>query len=87
MLALAQPIVVYRGGEPEELLAGLEGSLSTEAMARLRAGLLHLPPVEASSTDLRGSLGESRVAGPSLPPTVHDYIVTHGLYAPLGEQP
>jgi nicotinate-nucleotide adenylyltransferase len=80
MLALAQPIVVHRDAELDGLLADLARSLSPEAMQRLHAGLLRLPPVEASSTELRTSFEERRAAGPILTPGVARYIEEHGLY-------
>lgn len=77
MLALARPIVVLRAGAaPEALLAALEGHLSGTSMARLRAGLLALPPVDASSTDVRR--GETHEV---VPEAVRAFIEARGLYA------
>ncbi len=85
MLALAQPIVVYREGDLEQLLADLEPSLSVAAMQRLRAGCLPLPPFEASSTALRGGLAGELDDGASLPPAVREYIAKHGLYRSVAD--
>lgn len=93
ILDLAQPIVVYRDGEPEELIAGLREALGDERADRIARGFLHLPPVEVSSTELREELGgpgeggeaggkERGLAGVGerVPESVLTYIREHGLY-------
>ena len=84
LLELAQPIVVPREQHPEERLAELEGELSASALARLRAGLVRVTPLEASSTALR----EGTAGWESVTPEVAEYIAEHGLYAspPSGEE-
>jgi nicotinate-nucleotide adenylyltransferase len=79
ILGLAQPIVIYREGDPEGLLQDLEG-LSDGALQRLRSGLVRRPPVEASSTDLRIRLGAGEAPGISLPKALGEYIQREGLY-------
>ncbi|MCB9915681.1 MAG: nicotinate (nicotinamide) nucleotide adenylyltransferase [Planctomycetes bacterium] len=77
MLALARPVVVVRdGADPTALLAELDARLSPAAMARLRAGLLALPPVPASSTEVRRGETLER-----MPAAVRAYVDAHGLYA------
>lgn len=85
ILSLAQPVVVQREEEPEQVLAELQGRLAPELLERLRAGLLSLPPVEASSTALRAALEAGRVAGEELPGELRAYLDEHGLYGPVGE--
>ncbi|MEO2092746.1 MAG: nicotinate (nicotinamide) nucleotide adenylyltransferase [bacterium] len=76
LLCLARPIVIQRGARAAELPAALSAKLSHGAMESLRAGLVALPPVNASSTEARGRVE----SGPELAPEVAAYIDRHGLY-------
>ncbi len=80
LLELAQPVVVHREGDPEALLGPARERLAPELVERLRAGLLKLPPVEASSTEVRRALGAGAEAGDEVPERLRDYLRAHGLY-------
>jgi nicotinate-nucleotide adenylyltransferase len=83
LLALVEPVVVYREGEVEELLAEPRARLPRALADKLAAGLLRLPPVRASSSELRAELAAERApAGVAqrVPAAVLAYIREHGLY-------
>jgi nicotinate-nucleotide adenylyltransferase len=80
LLERVQPIVVHREGEPEPALRVIERELGPEAARRIRAGYLALPPVEASSTDLRARLPALGAKDLALPARVLEYIRARGLY-------
>jgi nicotinate-nucleotide adenylyltransferase len=80
LLARVQPIVVHREGDLDVLLAELAGKLSARSLARLAAGLVRLPPVSCSSSDVRAALAAGRVPEEDLPRGVGDYIRARGLY-------
>lgn len=77
IVALAQPIVVHRGGL--EAAAGV-GELSTIARTRLAIGRLTTPALDASSTAIRTSLSRGGPALELVPPRLLEYIRAHGLY-------
>ena len=80
VIAMAQPIVAWREGDPEEHLAALEGRLSDKAITRLRAGFLRLPPLPQSSTEIRASLARGDVPEDALEREVLEFIAEKGLY-------
>ena len=80
LLDLARPIVVHRGDDVRASLAELAEELRPEHVAALRAGLLLLPPVELSATELRARLARGEDPGDDLPPGVFDEICARGLY-------
>lgn len=86
VLALAQPIVVWRGdptdggATPESLVASLEGRLSPKAVERLRQGLITLPPFEMSSTDIRAALGQGILPENAMHPEVLEFLLEQGMY-------
>lgn len=80
VLSLAQPIVAWREGDPDEHLAGLVGTLPEPALERLRRGFLRLPPLPESSTDVRAALRRGEVPRDSMHPEVLDFIAEKGLY-------
>jgi nicotinate-nucleotide adenylyltransferase len=84
VLTLARPVVVQREEVPERVLEAVEGRLAPELVERLREGLVTLPPVEASSTGIRGALEGGEAPGEELPPALRDYIREHGLYGEGG---
>ena len=78
LLALARPVVVARAdaeGAPGDL-----GELSEAARRRLDEGWLALPPVAASSSELRRRLATGQDPGPELPPALREYIDRRGIY-------
>lgn len=83
LLALAQPVVIFREGADVQALEALAGQLSEGAMLRLRAGYLSLAPVVASSTDLRqrlaGGADRAEVLD-ELPAKLREYIEARDLY-------
>ncbi len=85
LLDLVQPVVVHREGDAEVLLADLERALGSALASKVRAGWLRLPPLPASSTDLRAQLAglaldDGDVERAGLEPLVLEYIRAHGLY-------
>lgn len=83
VLALAQPVVVQRGGDPaalERALARLEGRLSGAALARLQAGLVREAPPAVAATELRSRLARGEDPGADLPPGVWEYARSRGIY-------
>lgn len=77
LLERVQPVVVRRDGPLAAELAALRGTLAPALLARLEAGALDLPPVAASSTQVRAARG---LEGLSLPPAIARYIREHRLY-------
>ncbi len=80
LLALAQPIVVPRGEDTTAVLAALERELSQSAHARVAAGMLDVPPVLLSATELRERLARGEDPGTDLPPGVWAYVRARGIY-------
>lgn len=80
LLALVRPIVVHRGGDPRARIRALEGRLVPARIRALEQGLVLLPPVEVSATDLRARLARGEDPGPDLPPGVLAEIQARGLY-------
>jgi len=82
-----QPIVVHRDGDVEAGFAAIERALGSRAAAKVRAGYLALPPVAASSTDLRARLPALGPGLVELAPRVLDLIRERGLYGAGPERP
>jgi hypothetical protein len=80
VLERAQPIVVDRGGDLDEGLAVVRRELPIELVKRVERGLLRLPPVEASASEIRTALIEGRTPPPVVPEPVLEYIRAHGIY-------
>ena len=80
LLRRVQPVVVRRAGALERELAPLRESLGDELANKLERGALYLPPVRASSTELRDALPGSDVDARLVPPAVLAYIRAQGLY-------
>lgn len=92
VLALAQPIVVWRGhppgqggdedspDSPESVLDKLEGRLSETALARLRRGFISLPPNPLSSTAIRESLARGVLPEGALHPEVAEFLLEQDMY-------
>lgn len=80
LLERVQPVVVHRDGAFEEHLAELERELGAALAAKVRAGYLRLPPVQASGTDLRARLPGLAAEVHDLPPEILAYIRERGLY-------
>ena len=73
---------MQRGAEAELVLGELAGALSAPALARLRAGLLRVPPHPAAATDLRSILARGEDPGELLPGGIAAYALAPGLYRP-----
>lgn len=84
LLALVQPLVVHRADDPDALVDALRGRLPDALVERLRAGLLRVPPVACSSTELRERLARGEPVGDLLPPGVEARIRARGLYRGKG---
>lgn len=85
LLSLVRPVVVRREGVPREgesleALRALEGELSAAGVQKLAAGWLDLPPVPASSTELRASLARGEDPHRLLVPEVLEHVLERGLY-------
>ena len=80
LLERVQPIVVHRDGEPDAALEGVRRALGDELADKVRRGYVHQPPVEVSSTDLRGELAVGAAHEHEIPRAVLAYIREHGLY-------
>jgi nicotinate-nucleotide adenylyltransferase len=80
MLALAQPIVVWRGEEDPRLLEHLRRELGPELYRRIERGLVRVPPAPESATDLRARLARGEDPGQELPPGVLEYIRARNIY-------
>lgn len=80
VVAIAQPIVAWRDGDPDELLESVRGRLSDVAVERLRAGFMRLPPVSCSSTEIREALGRGEAPADVLHEEVLEFILAKGLY-------
>lgn len=88
VLRLARPIVVLREGTRDAHLADLRGRMSMDALERIEAGFLELPPLPQSSTVIREALARGEMPDGALAPEVEDFIRGKGLYgfpaAPAG---
>lgn len=80
VLTLAQPIVVWREGGDEAVLAHLARTLAPELFARIERGLVRVPPAPESSTDVRERLERGKVPVDALSPSVLEYIRSRGIY-------
>ncbi len=80
---LAAPLVVARWGAPVPDLSSLQGLLSEDRISAVRAGVVEMPFMEISSTDLRQRVQEGRSIRFRTPRAVETYIATHGLYRDL----
>ncbi len=83
LLEAVRPIVIRRAGEEQDLAPELEQRLPAEALERLRAGVLSLPPTPGRSTDLRAALHAGDRTPEDLPEAVGEYIRQRGLYGGL----
>ena len=80
VLRIARPIVVLRDGDRDAHLAGVRGRVSSEALERIEAGFLELPPLPQSSTAIREALARGEMPEGALAPEVEDFIRAKGLY-------
>ncbi|MEZ6016645.1 MAG: nicotinate (nicotinamide) nucleotide adenylyltransferase [Planctomycetota bacterium] len=80
LLERVQPIVAWRHGDPDELLAGLRGRLAPQQIEKLERGFLRLPPIEVSSSDLRARLAAGEDCTGLIPDLVLDLIQERGAY-------
>lgn len=80
VVRIARPIVVLREGTRDAHLAGVRGRMSEEAIERIEAGFLELPPLPQSSTSIREALSRGEMPEDALDPVVADFIRAKGLY-------
>jgi len=85
VLSLAQPIVVWREGGDEAVLAHLRSALEPQAFARLESGLVRVTPSPESSTDVRARLERGEWPVEAVPAAVLEYIRSRGVYRGGGE--
>lgn len=80
VVRLARPVVAARPGW-ENWPWHLYGSLlSPEQIEQIRSGLVQMPQVELSSSEIRHRIASGRSIRYQTPPAVEKYILTHGLY-------
>jgi nicotinate-nucleotide adenylyltransferase len=88
LCALATPVVVRRGGEPDDPVAdernaeGLARLLPPERLDAIRAHRVEMPRIELSSSDLRRRVAAGQSIRYRTPRAVEKYIETHALYRP-----
>jgi nicotinate-nucleotide adenylyltransferase len=82
LLALAQPVVVWRAGSDEAVLERLRRELGPALAQRLERGLVRVPPAPESSSDVRARLERGEQPADALPAAVLEYIRARGIYAP-----
>jgi nicotinic acid mononucleotide adenylyltransferase len=87
VLTLAQPIVVWREGGDEAVLAHLARTLGPELFVRVERGLVRVPPAPESSTDVRERLERGEAPLDALSPSVLEYIRSRGIYGFRVEPP
>ncbi len=80
VLSLAQPIIAWREGTPEDHLAELAGRLPADLVARLSDGFMRLPPLPESATEIRARIAAGTLKGDELPAGVLELIDRDGLY-------
>ena len=80
VVQLAQPIVAWRDGEPDELLRSIDGRMSDGAIERIHAGFMRHPPVPFSSTEIRAALAKGEIPEGALHEELEEFIVEKGLY-------
>jgi nicotinate-nucleotide adenylyltransferase len=80
VLALAQPVVVWREGGDETVLAHLRATLPPQAFARLESGLVRVSPSPESSTDVRARLERGEWPVAAVPAAVLEYIRSQRVY-------
>lgn len=85
VLSLAQPVVVWRDGGDEAVLAHLRATLSPQAFARLESGFVRAPASPESSTQVRARLERGEWPVEALPAAVLEYIRSQGVYGGGGE--
>ena len=81
LLQRVQPLVVHRGEDLAAALAQLARRLPPELCAKIETGLVRVPPLAVSASDLRAALARGEDPGDALPPQVLEYIRAHGIYA------
>jgi nicotinate-nucleotide adenylyltransferase len=87
LLERVQPIVAWREGDPDELLAALHGQLAPEHIAKLARGFMRLPPLAVSASDVRARLARGEDCTGLVPDLVLDLIQEHGAYGwPRGRE-
>ncbi|MCB0353210.1 MAG: nicotinate (nicotinamide) nucleotide adenylyltransferase [Bdellovibrionales bacterium] len=74
--------VAARGSFPQTAYEDLRSSLGDEAYAKVTAHLFPPPGKALSSTAVRAAFARGETPSDSLPPSVLQYILEHGLYRP-----
>ncbi len=85
LLALVQPVVVWRGDEDARVLEHLRREFGEVLYMRLERGLVRAPPAPESSTEVRELLARGQDPGAALPDGVLEYIRARGIYAPRAD--
>ena len=76
ILALATPLVVRRAGEPAPDMAALKLLCADHKQPRL----IEMPPVEASSSEVRRRIAAGQSITDLVPSAIAEYIAQHNLY-------
>ena len=80
---LCRIVTADRPGFAEPDLAALCKKLSPAQIERLRKDILPTPQIDISATDIRRRVQDGLSIRYLVPDTVHDYIITRGLYQHL----
>lgn len=81
LVKLVQIVTAARPGHDlESALAGLAPALGDESVARLSKGVVPMPLLDISSTDIRARVRDGRSTRYLLPDGVRTYIAREGLY-------
>jgi len=83
VLSLVRIVVAARPAERgtvDDVLAGLSGRLGEQHIRRLREGILHMPLIDISSSDIRRRVAAGQSVRYLVPEGVARYVADHGLY-------
>lgn len=74
-------VAVRRAGHPEPDFRGLTENASDGRIEEFRRHQVEMPAIEISSTNIRQRVGQGNTIRYLTPPSVEQFISTHGLYA------
>ncbi|MCA9165122.1 MAG: nicotinic acid mononucleotide adenylyltransferase, partial [Planctomycetales bacterium] len=80
ILALATPVVVRRGSEPEPDFSPLAAFCSAERLQEIKNAQVPMPLIDISSTTIRRDCSLGHTIRYRVPRAVEQYISTHELY-------
>jgi nicotinate-nucleotide adenylyltransferase len=80
VVSLCEFVPVMRPGFEPAALAALEPRFGAEFVTRLRAGIVAVPQVQVSSSEIRARIARGLSVRYLVPDPVLEYIARHGLY-------